>query len=213
MVSIPKVVGESLSQPDGSLKVSGTAQFTADLHLESALSAACLRSPVPHARIASIDITHAAALPGVKCVLTGRDIPEGNWGRRIVDMPVLAVDRVRFIGERIAVVAAEDPDVAKEACSLIEVVYEELPAVYDELKAIKEDAPLVHAEVLPYTGYVEPPPTIRNVYSVSASSTGDTAEAFAVADAIVEHTFRTPSQHHAYLEPHATAVEVTDDGK
>src|SRR5687768_6813544 len=94
MVSTPKVVGVSLTQPDGSLKVSGSAQYTADLHLDSALSAACLRSPVPHARISSIDIAHAVALPGVKCVLTGRDIPEGNWGRRIFDMPVLAVDRV-----------------------------------------------------------------------------------------------------------------------
>jgi len=213
MVSIPKVIGMSLTQPDGNTKVSGSAQYTADFHLESALSAACLRSPVPHARIASIDVTHAAALPGVKCVLTGRDIPEGNWGRRIFDMPVLAVDRVRFVGERIAVVAAEDPEIAEEACRLIEVVYEELPAVYDELEAIKEDAPLVHAEVLPYKGYVEPPPPIRNVYSLSSTSVGDTAEAFAAADAVVQHTFRTPSQHHAYLEPHATAVEVMDDGK
>src|SRR6188508_1939700 len=100
MVSIPKVVGVSLTQPDGPIKVSGTASYTADLPLGDALSAVCLRSPVAHALIKSIDVTRAIALPGVQFVLTGRDVPVTNWGRRIFDMPVLAVDRVRFSGER-----------------------------------------------------------------------------------------------------------------
>ena len=213
MMTIPGIVGTSLSSPDGKAKASGRAQYTADRQLDKPLAAACLRSPVPHARIISIDVSRAAALSGVKCVITGRDIPSGNWGRRIFDMPVLAVDRVRFVGERIAVVAAEDRDAAEAACRLIHVEYEELPAIYDELEAIEEGAPLVHAEVLPYKGYVEPPPPVRNAYSLSSTSVGDITQALAAADAVVEHTFRTPSQHHAYLEPHATAVEVTADGK
>jgi CO/xanthine dehydrogenase Mo-binding subunit len=194
-------------------KVSGRALYTADRHLEDTLEAVCLRSPVPHARIIAIDTGDALAFPGVTAVLTGRDLPPGNWGRRVFDMPVLAVDRVRFVGERVAVVVADDPDVAEEACRLIQVEYEELPAVFDELEAIADDAPLVHTEVLSYQGYIEPPPPVRNAYSLTSTAVGDIEQGFQAAEDIVEHTFRTPSQHHAYLEPHATTVQVTPEGQ
>jgi carbon-monoxide dehydrogenase large subunit len=213
MVSLLSLVGASLASPDGKAKATGRAHYTADRHLEDALFAVCLRSPHPHARIVSIDANDARSLPGVAAVLTGRDLPAGNWGRRVFDMPVLATDRVRFAGERVAVVAADDPGVAAEACRLITVEYEELPAVFDELDAIRDGAPLVHGESLSYQGYVEPPPPIPNAYSLTASTIGDIAAGFEAADVVVEHTFRTPSQHHAYLEPHATTVQVTESGK
>ena len=96
-----------------------------------------LRSPLPHARIVRIDTSAAERLPGVLAVLTAKDLPDLLIGRRVYDMPVLAKDRVRFIGEKVAIVAAEDPDVAEEALGPIEVDYEELPAVFDAQEAMK----------------------------------------------------------------------------
>ena len=103
-----------------------------------------LRSPYPHARIRGMDTERAKAHPGVLAVLTAADIPAVLTGRRLRDMPMLARDRVRFIGEKVAVVAAEDRNVAEEAAQLIEVEYEELTAVFDPLVAITEGAPELH---------------------------------------------------------------------
>src|SRR5437899_643486 len=111
-----------------------------------------LRSPLPHAKIISIDTSRAKAMSGVLAVLTARDVPPVLVGRRMFDMPLLARDRVRFIGEKVAVVAAEDPDVAEEALALIEVEYEDLPAVFDPVDALEPGAPLVHENPGAYEG-------------------------------------------------------------
>ena len=124
------LIGKSLPRPDAKAKVTGGAQYTDDIHLPGMLHGALLRSPVAHARIASIDVSRARALPGVKCVIAGRDVPAvryGNW--RLVpelqDETALAIDKVRFIGDEVAAVAAIDADTAQEALGLIDVEYEE----------------------------------------------------------------------------------------
>jgi CO/xanthine dehydrogenase Mo-binding subunit len=145
-------------------------------------------------------------------VLTAADLPNRNYGRRILDMPLLARDVVRFAGERVAVIAADDPDIAKTALSLIDVEYEPLPGVFEARHAMQADAPRVHAE-LDYPGYVDPPPGTPNVYSATTTTRGDPDGGFAHSDVIVEHTFTTPSQHHAYLEPHSTTVSIDGSGR
>src|SRR5690349_11850558 len=108
------------------------------------LWAKVLRSPLPHARIVSIDTSRARSLPGVHAVLTGQDLPAVRVGRSHRDMPVLARDKVRFIGEKVAAVAAESVELAEQALGLIEVEYDELPAVFDPLEAMQPGAPLLH---------------------------------------------------------------------
>ncbi|HLC25369.1 MAG TPA: hypothetical protein VJM80_01215, partial [bacterium] len=112
------VVGKPIGRVEGPAKVSGSATYTADLLLPGIIWGKVLRSPLPHAKILQIDTSKARALPGVLAVITAQDIPDLLIGRRLYDMPVLAKDRVRFIGEKVAAVAAEDPDVAEEAAGL-----------------------------------------------------------------------------------------------
>src|SRR5947207_876516 len=124
----------SPERPDGPPKVTGAARYAADIQRPGMLHGRILRSPVPHARIASIRIEAAAEVPGVHAVLTGADIPpEVRVGRNMRDMPVLARDRVRFIGEKVAAVAAESAEIAEHALRLIAVEYDELPAVFDPI--------------------------------------------------------------------------------
>src|ERR671939_1590735 len=104
------VVGQPIVREDGPAKVTGAARYTADVPLQGTLWAKCLRSPLPHARIVRIDTSRAATLPGVQAVITAADLPDRLWGRWLKDMPVLARDRVRFVGEKVAAVAAADAD-------------------------------------------------------------------------------------------------------
>ena len=114
------------------------------------------RSPFPHARITKIDSARAKGIPGVHVVLTGADVSGVLYGRRLMDVPVLAQERVRFVGEPVAVVAADDKDLAQRAINLIDVDYEELPAVFSPLQAINENAPILHPEVNSYEGLPNP---------------------------------------------------------
>src|SRR6266540_5069636 len=131
-----RIVGQSIGRLDGADKVSGAARYSADVTLPGLVWGKALRSPLAHARIVRIDTSKARAVPGVLAVLTAADLPDILVGRRMFDMPLLARDRVRFIGEKVAVVAALDPDIAEEAVALIEVEYEDLPAVFDPVAAI-----------------------------------------------------------------------------
>src|SRR5438309_5940103 len=131
---------------EGALKATGHARYTRDFAMPGMLWASFLMSPHAHARIVSIDTSAARAVPGVHAVLTGDDIGRKHLGRQVADWPVLAYDRVRFVGDRIAAVAAETPEAAEEAVKRIEVVYEELPAVFDSEAAVRPDAPLVHPD-------------------------------------------------------------------
>ena len=135
-------VGTSARRLDGAPKVTGATRYTADHSLPNMIWGKCLRSPLPHARIRRLDVEKAKNLKGVFAVLTAADLPDRLTGIILKDMPVLARDRVRFIGERVAVVGAASPEIAEEALSRIEVDYEELPAVYDPLQAMAAGAPL-----------------------------------------------------------------------
>jgi len=120
-------IGQPAGHIEGPAKVTGRALYTADVMLPGMLWGKCLRSPFPHARIRAIDAAHARHWPGVHAVLTGAELPEVRIGRFLLDIPVLARDRVRFVGEKVVAVAAESPDIAEAALALIDVQYEELP--------------------------------------------------------------------------------------
>src|SRR3954447_22777295 len=133
----------SLLEPEerieGYLKVRGVARYAADAARPGMLWSAILYSPVPHARIVRLDASAARAMPGVQAVLTGEDLGSVMYGRRVRDWPLLAKDRVRFIGDRVAVVAADSAQQAQAAVQAIEVEYEELPAVFDLGDALGPD--------------------------------------------------------------------------
>src|SRR5918994_1474022 len=157
-VDVPR---EMLAQPEyrveGPLKVTGAARYTADVRLPGMLHLAYTRSPMPHARIVSIDTRAATAVPGVHAVLTGADIGFVGLGRQLQDWPALAIDRVRMIGDRVAAVAAESKAAADEAARLVEVEYEELPLV-TLANALDPDAPILHPDPDTYAflGFIEP---------------------------------------------------------
>ena len=125
------IIGQPVPRIEGPAKVTGATQYSADVALPGTLWGRALRSPLPHARIVHIDTSRTQQVPGVHVVLTGADVRGIRYGRRLFDVPVLAEDRVRFAGERVVAVAAEDRDAAEEALALIDVEYEELPAVFD----------------------------------------------------------------------------------
>ncbi|ETW99741.1 MAG: hypothetical protein ETSY1_13890 [Candidatus Entotheonella factor] len=216
-------VGRPTGHVEGPDKVRGRACYTADVALPGMLWGKCLRSPLPHARIISIDLSRAQALPGVHAVITGADLPERRIGRFFLDMPVLARDVVRFVGEKVVAVAAESMAIAEEALTLIDVEYEERPAVFDAVEAMHAEAPRVHADT---SGYAHPPipdfvhqgddrlfPPIPNVVSQVLYRHGDSDAGLARAAQVFEHTFSIPSVHQGYMEPHASVVRIAPDGK
>lgn len=206
------VVGKPIPRVEGSEKVTGKARYAADVHLPGFLWGKLARSPLPHARIVRIIADKARAVPGVHAVLTAEDIPPVLVGRRLHDMPLLARDRVRFIGEPIAAVAAETLEAAEEAVTLIEVEYDERPAVFDPLEALTERAPVLHPEAAAYGGAPKERPH-PNVQSIQRHREGDPQRGFSQAVRIFEHTFRTPRAHQGYLEPRASVVSLDGDGR
>ena len=192
----------------------GTAIYGADVHFADALWGKILRSPYPHARIKSIDTSKAWKVPGVKAIVTGKDEPEHYQGKSIRDIPVLCWDKVRYIGDKVAAVAAESRDAAEEAVNLIDVDYEELPAVFDVLEAMKPDAPVLHDNAPAYDGAPAEimAPAGGNVLNKLTFGKGDIEKGFAEADLVLEHTFRMPIHHQGYLEPQSFLVKIDDDG-
>jgi CO/xanthine dehydrogenase Mo-binding subunit len=201
-------VGKSAPRVEGLQKVSGKALYTADHLLPGTLWGKALRSPYPHARILRVDTSRAKSQPGVMAIVTAADIPNVLTGRRLRDMPMLAGDRVRFIGEKIAVVAAEDRNVAEEATQLIEVEYEELPPVFDPLVAITEGAPQLHEGLKNYQGLPNLASSMNNVYSHDEWRIGDVERGFRESDHIFEDTFTTQHVHQSYLEPHSSVLSI-----
>jgi CO/xanthine dehydrogenase Mo-binding subunit len=200
---------------EGPEKVTGRAQYTADVTLPGSLWGRVLRSPHAHARIVRVDATRARAMAGVRAVVTGRDLPGLLFGKVVQDMPVLCWDRVRFVGDRVAAVAAETPDAAEAALAAIEVEYEELPAVWDPLEAMRPAAPLLHDDPAAYAGAPAHllAPDVRNGQTRQVWRKGDVEQGLREADLVLEHTFRIPSRHQGYLEPHASLVAIDDDGR
>src|SRR5262245_65241897 len=206
-------IGQPTTRIEGRDKVTGATHYTADVALPGTLWGRALRSPLPHARIIRIDTSQAQQVQGVHAVLTGAEVRGIRYGRRLFDVPVLAEDRVRFAGERVAAVAAENRDAADEALALIDVEYEELPAVFDPLQALGEDAPILHPEVNSYIGLPRPLENPSNAFVRDTWSKGNLDEGFAQADLVIENTFTVPRQHHAYLEGHSCVVWIDDQGR
>ncbi len=175
-----------LDAPD---KATGRAIYTDDLHFPNMLYGAVLQSPLAHARILNIDTSQAKKLLGVKYVLTARDvkvIPYGVSPARY-DETILAVDKVRYVGDEVAAVAAMDWETAQEALGLIRVDYEELPAVFDPFEAMSEGAPQIHETFA------------RNICAEVHQEFGDVEAAFARCDLIHEHRFVNKRQDAAFL--------------
>jgi CO/xanthine dehydrogenase Mo-binding subunit len=208
-----RFVGKSVPRLEGAEKVSGKTRYAADVDVPDALWAKLLRSPLPHARILKVDTSKAAKLPGVRAVITGVDIPPVLTGLRMKDMPVLARDRVRYVGEPIAAVAADSAEIAEEALNSIDVHYEELPYITDPLKAIEPGAPVLHDNPAGYKNAPERATELPNIQSYGQWSNGDVEAGFKKAARVFEHTFRTPLGFHAYIEPHACTVRINNDGQ
>jgi CO/xanthine dehydrogenase Mo-binding subunit len=196
---------------DGRDKVTGRERYVADLRLPGCLIGKALRSPLPHARIKRIDVARACQVPGVRAVLSGQDSANRLIGRILHDMPLLARDRVRFVGEKVAAVAAENHAAADEALSLIDVEYEELPSVFDPEHAIQPGAPRLHPDVRSYRGRPADLPDIPNLQSRLVSHKGDVERGFAESEHVFDFTFSVPTVHQGYLEPHACVVNARSE--
>ncbi|OGP28650.1 MAG: hypothetical protein A2038_06730 [Deltaproteobacteria bacterium GWA2_57_13] len=206
-------VSQSVPRGEGPEKVTGETVYAVDVSRPGMLWGKALRSPFPHARILAIDISKAKGLDGVHAVLTAKDLPTALVGRKLRDHPVLAQARVRFVGEKVAAVAAESPEIAEEAIRLIDVEYEELPAVFDPLEALGPGAPILHPDLASYQGLSHPINRASNGFDVLHRRKGDVVRGFAESDLIFEHTFTTQLMHQGYLEPHACLVEVDRSGR
>jgi xanthine dehydrogenase molybdenum-binding subunit len=186
-----RVIGHAVPRPGDIERVTGRARFADDYTFPGMLYARTLRSEHPHARILNIDTTAAQALAGVRAVLTHRDVPGENiHGLVYDDWPCLAGEKVRYMGDPVAIVAADTPEVAATALKLIRVEYEPLPAVTDPVAAHRSDAPLVHEEWKD-----------GNLLKHIQVHQGTVEQGLAEADVIVERTYRTPIVEHAFLEP------------
>lgn len=209
----PALYDQNELRIDGDVKVSGEAMYTADFSMPGMLWAAFATSPFPYARIVKIDGSAARAMPGVHAVLTGADIGEKFLGRRLFDWPVLAYEKVRFVGEYVAAVAAESPEIAEAAVAAIEVEYEELEPLFDPRRSLEPDAPVLHPDREKYP-FLPPKPVAvshPNMQGYQDARKGDVAAAFARADVVLEHTYSTPRYHAGYIEPHAALVWIGAD--
>ncbi|HEU4341103.1 MAG TPA: molybdopterin cofactor-binding domain-containing protein, partial [Candidatus Binatia bacterium] len=207
-----QVVGNPTPRVEGDHKVSGKAVYAVDVVLPGMLWGKLLRSPISYGRIKRIDTSKASALPGVRAIVTGEDVIGLRIGRRLYDMPILADGVVRFVGEKVAAVAADDELIAEEAVNLIEVEYEEMDPVLDPLQAMKPGARLLHPDVVNYKGLPKPLKEPTNDFIYMTWGRGDIETGFRQADIIVDNTFTTPVVHHSYIEPHSCVVDAAADG-
>lgn len=212
MASSKQVVGNPTPRVEGELKVSGEARYAVDITLPGMLWGKLLRSPIASGKIKRIDTQKAHALAGVHAVITGADCTGLKIGRRLYDMPILADGEVRFIGEKVAAVAAETEEIAEDAINLIEVDYDETEPLLDPVEALKPDAKLIHPDVVGYKGLPKPLSQPTNDFIYVTWGKGDLETGFRQADIIVENTFTTPVVHHTYIEPHSCVVSAAADG-
>lgn len=207
-----KYVGKRVNRVDGVKKVTGDLRFVDDLKLPKMLYAAVKRSPHPHALIKSIDVSKALALPGVKAAKTGLAVPQ-RVGLYLEDKYFMAVDRVRYIGEAVAAVAATTEAIAKEAAELIEVEYELLEPVTNALDAMKPDSVLIHPDLGEYyhASIFHPVPgtNISNHYKLRK---GDIEKGFEEADFVFENNFYVPHVQHVPIENHSAIAKMDRDG-
>jgi CO/xanthine dehydrogenase Mo-binding subunit len=212
-------VGRSLPRLEAREKVSGRAEYTHLMQLPGMLHAKIFRSTVAHGRVKSIDASSARQLPGVYAVYTGEDvlkvIPDPYYGPAFHDQPILAIGKVHYVGEPVAVVLAADPHIAEQAMQQIVADYQELPAVFDEVEAA-ENQTLVHEELRPAGTFAD----LKHLKGRRGTNIaldfrlrrGDVDKAFASAAHVFDHTFRTQKVLHLALEPFASIADFRDDG-
>jgi len=206
-------VGQSPARLDAREKVTGRTVYAVDLKLAGMLQAKVLRSPYPHARILRVDVSKAKRLPGLAAVTTGEDYP-GKVGITVEDQNFLARDKVRFVGDAVAAVAAVDLDTAEEALSLIEVEYEPLPALFDPVEAMKNKEVLIHENLAQYAAAPGIFPVAgTNLCNHFKLRKGDVERGFRESDLVLEDTYTSQMVQHAHLEPHAAVAQVDPSGR
>jgi CO/xanthine dehydrogenase Mo-binding subunit len=190
-------IGQRVPMIDAVQRVTGRIAYVLNHELPGMQVGAILRSPYPHARIVRIDATKATELPGVACVVTRDDLAGDDidpfYGPLVRDQPVLAIERVRYVGEAVAAVAAVDEATARRALDLIDVEYEELPAVFDAVEALDPSAPIVQGET--------------NLHDRFEVRHGNLEAGFEQADLVVEEEYHCPAVQHVPLEPHVTLAQ------
>jgi len=202
-------IGRSVERIDALGKVTGETKFPGDLNFPNQAYGKVLFSKRPHATVTSIDTGEAESIPGVLAVFTAKDVPLNEYGLIIPDQPVLCgpgskkvgTDRVMFVGDQIALVVAETETLAAGALERIIVKYEDLPILTDPLDAMKDGAILLHPE------------TGSNIFQHNKIRMGDVAHGFEIADVVIQATYRTPAQEHAYLQPEAGLGYIDDQGR
>lgn len=208
------VVGKSIPRVDGFEKVTGQAVYGMDFKLPGMLYAKVLRSTHAHARLVRIDTSKARKLPGVRAVITAKDVPLNLYGAVIKDTRFMALDKVRYMGEAVAAVAAVDEEVAQEALALIEVEYQPLPAVFGPREAMKPDAPLIHERVQDYRcGPDVWPVPDSNICQHLKVRKGDVEKGFAAADFVFEDNYYDQRVQHCPMEPHAVVAKLEPSGR
>ena len=194
-----KIIGRSERRVDAWGKVTGKAKNAEDYNVAHQLWGKVLHSKYPHAKILRIDTTKAEQLPGVEAVLTAKDIPGAKeFGVVVKNQAILAEDRVRYLGDGVAIVAAQSKETAEQALMCIEVEYEQLPVVSDPEEALKSDAPIIHDDKIEFVHH-----HVRK---------GDVGKGFAQADFIIERKFKTQFIEHSYIEPEAILAEPSEQG-
>jgi CO/xanthine dehydrogenase Mo-binding subunit/aerobic-type carbon monoxide dehydrogenase small subunit (CoxS/CutS family) len=194
-------IGKNVRRIDTPSKVSGRLKYAGDMTMPDMLHVQVLRSPQAHARIVSIDTSAAEAMDGVQGVITCADVPgEDGFGVFVNDQPIMARDKVRYVGEAVVAVAAESAFIAKRALSAIKVEYQPLPAVFDPDEAMRPGTPVLH-DYAP-----------DNLTKHIPIRVGDVDKGFAESDLVVEETYSTQPIEHAYLEPEAGLAYVDHDG-
>ncbi|RPI03479.1 MAG: xanthine dehydrogenase, partial [Ignavibacteriae bacterium] len=192
-----KIIGKSERRVDAWGKVTGKAKYADDYNAPHQLVGKVLRSKYPHAKIVRIDTSKAEQLAGVESVLTVKDIPGAKvFGVVVKNQAILAEDRVRYLGDGVALVAAGSSEIAARAISLIEVDYEPLPVVSDPEEALKPGSPILHDE--------------KNEFVHHHVRKGDVAKGFAESDVIIERKFKTQFIEHSYIEPEAVLAEPSE---
>jgi CO/xanthine dehydrogenase Mo-binding subunit len=211
-------IGKSEFNVNAIAKVTGKAKYVTDLELPRMLFGKLKRSPYPHAKIISIDISQAEAMPGVKAVIVGdEETSPFRYGSGVEDEYILARDKVRFVGDVVAAVAAETEEIAQEAVDLIDVEYEELPAVFDGDEAFKKDPPaILHEDLKSYKLIQSVPPRFEedrpNVFNYFRIRRNDTEKGFKESDHVFENRFELAPIHHVQMEPHC-GIAAIDENK
>jgi len=206
------VLGTSTPRMGGVERVIGAGIYGIDLELKDELHGGILRSQYAHAKIISIDTSEAKKLPGVHAVVTAADAPDVRYGRTYIDRYMLAKNKVRYMGDPVAAVAADSPAIVKQALKKIKVVYEPLPVVLDQEEAMKPEAPTLHDD-MPLPKNLPEGVKVKNVCSYTAVHVGDPEKAMAEADLVVDEVYETKMIHPQYLEPRIAAAQVEPDGR